>query len=421
MKPASIATGDFAAGSQKTKQRHRLARRAVFQRLERLEEGCIVIADGAEERSFGDAGSSLRATVTVKDARFYTEVAFGGPVGGGEAYFYGYWQTDSLTAVVRILARNRAVLEDMDSGSARLARPLRRLFHWLNSNTRRGSRRNILAHYDLGNEFFELWLDDRMQYSSAIFAQPDMSLDAAQELKLDRLCRKLDLKAGDHLLEIGTGWGGLAIHAASRYGCRVTTTTISDAQYDYAAERIRAAGLEDRVTLLKKDYRELTGRFDKLVSVEMLEAVGHRFHDTYFRKCGELLKPDGLMVLQSITIADQRFKAARNSVDFIQRYIFPGGCLPSLTVIADRMTKATDLRITHVEDIGLHYATTLRRWHDRMFSRLDEVFAQGYSKEFVRMWQYYLCYCEGGFLERVIGNVQLIATKPRNDRAAFIA
>lgn len=421
MKNISIASEEFLAGTPKPSRLDRLARRAVHSRLSALRDGCLTLVESGREFHFGNRDSELYATITVTDARFYSDVAFAGAIGGGEAYFRGYWHADSLTNVVRILARNRRVLEQMESGSARLTRPLQRLFHWLNTNTRRGSRRNISAHYDLGNDFFGLWLDDHMQYSSAIFERADMSLDDAQEAKLDRLCRKLALGEDDRLLEIGTGWGGLALYAAKNYGCHVTTTTISDEQHAFAARRIREAGLSDRITLLKQDYRELEGAFDKLVSVEMFEAVGHRYHATFFRKCAELLKPDGLMVLQTITIADQRYEAAKNSVDFIQRYIFPGGCLPSLTSMTESMTRNSDLRLTHVEDIGAHYAMTLKRWHDRFFDRLDEILQQGYSKEFVRMWQYYLCYCEGGFIERAIGNIQVIASRPDSRADPFIA
>jgi len=421
MKNLSIASEEFLTGTPKPSRLAAVARRAVHRRLEAVEDGCLVLIEGGNEYRFGDRSASLTATISVNDPRFYNDVAFGGPIGGGEAYFRGYWETDSLTNVVRILARNRAALETMESGTARLTRPLQRLFHWLNQNTQNGSRRNISAHYDLGNDFFELWLDKRMQYSSAIFETPDMSLDDAQEAKLDRLCRKLDLRPEDELLEIGTGWGGLALFAAKNYGCRVTTTTISREQHDYAAARIRAEGLDDRITLLKRDYRELEGQFDKIVSVEMFEAVGHEFHGTFFEKCRDLLKPDGLLVLQTITIADQRYEKARNSVDFIQRYIFPGGCLPSLTSMSQSLTEHTDLRLTHVEDIGPHYAATLKRWHDRFAARIDDIKSQGYSTQFLRLWEYYLCYCEGGFLERVIGNVQVIARRPLNRDEPFLA
>ncbi|MDX1480459.1 MAG: cyclopropane-fatty-acyl-phospholipid synthase family protein [Woeseiaceae bacterium] len=422
MKPVSIASDQHMGASAAAPTLFdKLARRAVLRALSTLRYGSLTLVDGDETHRFGNPDSDLEATITVTDRRFYADVAFGGAVGGGEAWFRSFWETDSLTEVVRILARNRPVLENMDSGAASLTRPLRRLFHWLHRNTQSGSRRNISAHYDLGNDFFELWLDGRMQYSSAIFEEPGMSLDAAQEAKLERLCRKLALTPDDHLLEIGTGWGGLAMYAAEHFGCRVTTTTISAEQFEYASRRVRDAGLADRITLLKKDYRELEGRYDKIVSVEMFEAVGHRYHGTFFSHCAGLLNPGGLMVLQTITIADQRFEAAARSVDFIQRYIFPGGCLPSLTSIASTLTRFTDLRITHVEDIGPHYATTLRHWHDRMFARIDDVVRQGYSSEFIRMWQYYLCYCEGGFLERVIGNIQIIAGRPDTRTEPFIA
>ncbi len=420
MKNVSIASDDFLTGTPKPSRLAALARGAVHRRLEAIEDGCLILREGGDEFRFGDRESPLCAAISILDPQFYSEVAFGGAIGGGEAYFRGYWQSDSITNVVRVLARNRGALENMESGSARLTRPLQRAFHWLNRNTQRGSRRNISAHYDLGNDFFELWLDERMQYSSAIFEAPDLSLDAAQEAKLERLCRKLSLTADDHLLEIGTGWGGLAIYAATHYGCRVTTTTISREQHDYAKARIQEAGLEDRITLLMQDYRDLDGHYDKIVSVEMFEAVGHRFHGTFFEKCRDLLKPDGLMALQTITIADQRYEKAKNSVDFIQRYIFPGGCLPSLTSMTQSLTENTDLRLTHVEDIGPHYATTLKRWHERFSEKIEDITRQGYSQEFIRLWEYYLCYCEGGFLERVIGNVQVIARRPLNRDEPFL-
>ena len=421
MKHLSIASEEFLAGTPKPSQLDRLARRAVLDRLSGIENGSLVIVDGGTRYQFGDPDSDLAVTVTVTDPRFYPDVAFGGAIGGGEAFIRGYWHADSVTRVVQILARNRHVLDNMEGGTALLTRPLQKLFHWFNQNTRKGSRRNISAHYDLGNDFFELWLDPTMMYSAAVFEDDAMSLEQAQVAKLDRICRKLQLEPGDRLLEIGTGWGGLAIHAAREYGCHVTTTTISSEQYDYACRRVREEGLEDRITLLKRDYRDLEGTYDKLVSIEMFEAVGHKYHATFFRKCGELLEQDGLMVLQTITIADQRYEKANRSVDFIQRYIFPGGCLPSMTSMQQTMTANTDLRLFHSEDIGPHYATTLKRWHDRLFERLDEVRKLGYSNEFLRMWQYYLCYCEGGFIERVIGNVQIVAARPGSRHAPFLA
>jgi cyclopropane-fatty-acyl-phospholipid synthase len=252
-----------------------------------------------------------------------------------------------------------------------------------------------------------------MMYSCGVFDHPRATLQQASETKLERICRKLELKPTDHVLEIGTGWGGFAIYAASQYGCRITTTTISRQQYDYARQRIHEAGLEDRITLLLEDYRNLEGRYDKLVSIEMIEAIGHRYFDTYFRKCSELLSPNGMMLLQSITISDQRYPVARKSIDFIQRYIFPGGCLPSVSALSDSIARMTNMRIFHLEDIGPHYATTLRHWRERFFANIEQIRKLGYQDHFIRMWEYYLSYCEGGFRQQSIGTVQLLLTKPR--------
>ena len=388
-----------------------VAARLVRSRLSGLEHGALTLIDGESVERYGKS-CGLGATVRVHDPRFYSEIAFGGSIGAGEAYMQGYWSVDDLTALMRILLQNRAVLDGMETGAARITAPLQRALHWTARNTRTGSRRNIAAHYDLGNEFFRLFLDPTLMYSSAVFERAGMTLEEASLAKLDRICRKLDLKPSDHVLEIGTGWGGFALHAARHYGCRVTTTTISGQQYQLARERVEAAGLADRITLLREDYRDLTGRYDKLVSIEMIEAVGHRFYDTYFRKCGELLKPDGMMLLQAITIADQRYAAARDAVDFIQRYIFPGSCIPSVTVMSESIARVTDMRVFHLEDIGPHYATTLKRWRENLFANIDGVRGLGYSDEFIRMWEFYLCYCEGGFDERVIGDVQMLMVKP---------
>jgi len=347
--------------------------------------------------------------------------AFGGSIGAGEAYMQGYWTTNDLTDLVRLLVLNREVLDGMETGLARLTVPAQKVLHWLNRNTQEGSRRNIAAHYDLGNDFFKLFLDETMMYSSAIFERPNMSLHEAQVARLAHICRKLDLKPTDHLLEIGTGWGGLALHAAKHFGCRITTTTISREQHALAVERIQATGLSDRITVLLSDYRDLTGQYDKLVSIEMIEAVGHQFFDTYFSKCGALLKPDGMMLLQAITIADQRYEQAKRSVDFIQRYIFPGSCIPSVAAMTDSIARASDLRLFHLEDIGPHYATTLRKWRENFFANIAAVRALGYPESFIRMWEFYLCYCEGGFTERVIGDVHMLLVKPENRRAPIAA
>jgi cyclopropane-fatty-acyl-phospholipid synthase len=400
-----------------------LAARAVHQRLAGLAHGQITLVDGTSHHRYGqrDALCPLSVTLQVHDPRFYSDIAFGGSIGAGEAWMQGYWSVNDLTALVRILLQNRAVLDGMETGLARLTVPLQKALHWLNRNTRDGSRRNIAAHYDLGNDFFALFLDPTMMYSSAIFAQPNMPLEAAQLARLDHICRKLDLTPRDHLLEVGTGWGGMAIYAATHYGCRVTTTTISQEQYKLASERVRAAGLEERVTVLLKDYRDLDGQYDKLVSIEMIEAVGHDFYDTYFGKCAALLKDDGLMLLQAITIADQRYEAARKSVDFIQRYIFPGSCIPSITAMSDSITRASDLKLAHLEDIGPHYATTLRLWRENFLRNAEAVRALGYPESFLRMWEFYLCYCEGGFEERALGDVHMLLAKPGNRRAPIVA
>lgn len=423
MKDLSISSARFLAGTPKPTRLDRLARRAVFARLESIEQGRLTLREGAATRVFGDrsADCQLCVEISILDPRFYSDVAFGGTIGAAEAYISGYWKAANLTRVVRLLLQNRDVMERMEQGLARLTTPLQKVFHWINQNTRKGSRRNIAAHYDIGNEFFELMLDRTMMYSAAIFEQPDMPLEQASVVKLDRICRKLDLKPGDRVIEIGTGWGGFAVHAAQHYGCHVTTTTISRAQHDYARERIAAAGLDDQVTLLLKDYRELDGTYDKLVSIEMIEAVGHKYYDGFFDICCRLLKPDGLMCLQAITIADQRYDAAQRSVDFIKRYIFPGGSLPSVTAITSSLTRSSDLRVVHCEDIGLHYARTLRHWHDRFNDSLDAVRKLGHTDQFVRLWKYYLCYCEGAFIERAIGNVQMLIARPMNRREPFIS
>jgi cyclopropane-fatty-acyl-phospholipid synthase len=400
--------------SARLRSSDRWLRRAVFQRLERLEHGCVTIMDAAGAHEFGrvSAECPLRATVTIHDPNAYRLLALRGSIGVGEGYMAGDWSCDDLPSLVRIFVLNQDALLGLEKGLTRLMMPLFRLLNLRRDNTRRGSRANVAAHYDLGNQFYRLFLDDTLMYSAAVFPTPDTDLRDASIAKNDRICRKLELKPEDHLLEIGSGWGGFALHAARHYGCRVTTTTISREQYQLARERVREAGLEDRVTVLCQDYRDLDGHYDKLVSIEMIEAVGERHLDTYFRTCAERLKPHGMMLLQAITVADQKYEQYRNEVDFIRQYIFPGGFLPSLTTIADILGRATDLRIFHLEDIGAHYATTLRCWRERFLGNLDQVQALGFPDTFIRMWEYYLCYCEGGFRERAIGTVQLLLTKP---------
>jgi cyclopropane-fatty-acyl-phospholipid synthase len=387
-----------------------LARHLVLARLDGLVSGRLELREGGERWQFGDGGKAIQ--VTVHAPTFWPALAFGGSVGAGEAFMDGLWDCDDLTALVRLLLRNRAVLDGMEQGLARLSAPLRALLHRMNRNTRAGSRRNIAAHYDLGNDFYRLWLDETLMYSSAVFEHPGMSLTEASTAKLARICRKLELKPGEHVLEIGSGWGGFALHAAGRHGCRVTTVTLSRQQCELARARVAGAGLDNLVEVRLTDYRDLEGQYDKLVSIEMVEAVGADHLDTYFRQCGRLLKPGGAMLLQAITIADQRYEAALKEVDFIQKHIFPGGFLPSVTVLTATMTRASDLRPVQLEDIGPHYAETLARWRHNFLHQLDAVRALGYPERFIRMWLFYLCYCEGGFRERDIGTVQMLLAKP---------
>jgi cyclopropane-fatty-acyl-phospholipid synthase len=389
----------------------RLARRVVMNQLAGLGRGEITVRDASGSSTLGQP-ADLQATMLVHRPRFFRQAVLGGTLSVAESYLCGDWDCDDLTSLFRILVRNRSSADRLDGGLARLASHFHRLFHWWRSNTRQGSRRNIGAHYDLGNDFFRLWLDDTMAYSSGIFPAPGASLREASVEKFDRVCRKLGLRPSDEVLEIGTGWGGFAIHAAKNYGCHVTTTTISREQFEVAQQRINEAGLASQVTLLQQDYRDLRGQFDKLVSIEMIEAVGYRFLDDYFRQCGRLLRPDGSLVLQAIVMPERGYGQYLKSVDFIQRYVFPGGCLPSLGAILASIGRATDLRFVHAEDFAPHYAETLRRWRKAFHMRLDDVRRLGYSEEFIRLWNYYLCYCEAAFEERHVGVLQIQFDKP---------
>lgn len=391
------------------------ARRAVHRLAKHLEDGEIRIVEQGQERCFAGRSNTLNlcATITVYDPRFYRRVLFGGSIGAGEAYMLGWWSCDDVATLVRILARNAQLYSGLDSGWARLATPLHKVLHWLRANTRRGSRENIAAHYDLGNEFFSLFLDRTMAYSAAIFPSQQCTLATASEAKFARICRKLDLQPGDHLLEIGTGWGGFAVYAAEHYGCRVTTTTISAEQHAEAERRVAAAGLADRVTVLMQDYRDLRGQYDKLVSIEMIEAVGWEYLPGYFEQCAALLKPEGRMVLQGITAPDQGYAQNKKAADFINRYIFPGGCLPSMVSIAEAVAEKTDFRLVHFEDVAPHYALTLLRWREAFRAQVGAVRAMGFDEAFTRMWDFYLSLCAGAFAERRIGSVQLVLAKPR--------
>ncbi|MCS4307608.1 cyclopropane-fatty-acyl-phospholipid synthase [Rheinheimera pacifica] len=395
----------------------RLCRKFALDFISQLKHGDITVVEGNQRLRFGDEHAELKTVITVVDPGFYQKMVMAGSVGGGEAYIYGWWRCDNLTALVRIFALNLATLDKLDSAITRLGRPLLKLLNWRNSNSKQQARKNIAAHYDLGNDMYRLFLDSSMMYSSAVYPDATADLAQAQQHKLQIICEKLQLKPEDHLLEIGTGWGGMAIFAAQHYGCKVTTTTISQQQYDYAKARIAALGLQQQITLLLHDYRDLTGQYDKLVSIEMIEAVGEDYLDTYFEKCASLLKPDGLMVLQAITIVDQRYSQYVREVDFIKRYVFPGGCLPSVSRMTDAISRKTDFALRHLQDIGFDYARTLKDWCDNFMHARDRVHQLGYDDNFVRLWHFYLCYCEGGFRERATSAVHLVLSKPQNRSA----
>jgi cyclopropane-fatty-acyl-phospholipid synthase len=398
----------------------RFLRRRLLDRVAGLRYGQLVLQDALGRVEFGaptDAHPGI-VHVRVLDTDFYREVAANGSVGVGEAYMDGRWCCDDLLGLVQLLVRNRDLLDGMETGWAKLGGMALRAWHALRRNTREGSRRNIAAHYDLGNDFFRLFLSPDLMYSSAMWAGSDDTLEAASTRKLERICRKLNLQPTDRVVEIGTGWGGFALHAAQHYGCHVTTTTISREQHALASERIAAASLCDRVTLLLDDYRDLDGQYDKLVSIEMVEAIGASYLDTYFGCLGRLLKPHGKALIQAITIEDHRYSQALNSVDFIKRHVFPGAFIPSINALLAAKTRASDLSLVHLEDFGESYARTLGVWRERFMGNLPQVRAQGYDERFIRLWEYYLAYCEGGFSERSIGVAHLLLAKPGAGRAA---
>ncbi|KPD22546.1 SAM-dependent methyltransferase [Idiomarina abyssalis] len=390
----------------------KLFRTIAFKLLAHLEYGQLTIKEkGTFIDTFGHADKELSAEIDVKDSSFYRRLVTGGSIGAAELYIDKHWDTPDLTAVIRVFARNLPALDKLETRLAWLTFPFNKYQHWSNRNHKGPAKKNISAHYDLGNELYTRFLDEAMQYSSALFLDAADSLEQAQCNKMKRLCDSLALKPDDHLLEIGTGWGGLAVYAAKHYGCRVTTTTISEEQFQYAKEQVEAAGLSDKIELLKRDYRDLKGQYDKLVSVEMIEAVGKEYLPTFFRTCNKLLKEDGKMSLQAITIADQRAASYARSVDFIQKHIFPGGFLPSLSQMTQLFTRYTDLVVRDVHDFGLSYAKTLRQWEERFNSHQKELEELGYDERFSRLWNYYFSYCEGGFLEQRVSVVQVTASK----------
>ena len=391
-----------------------LAKRLVFKLFNQLRHGELVIQDGDTTHRFGGGDVSIApsATVVIHEQHAYSRILTGGTMGAAEAYIDGDWSTEQLTDVTRVFSANIPILEAMKHKQNWFIKAGVKLAHAARKNSVSGSRENIAAHYDLGNEFFSLFLDPSLMYSSAVYPKGSDNLAEASQHKLKLICEDLELKPTDHLVEIGTGWGGMAIYAAENYGCNVTTTTISKEQLDYARAEVERRGLQDKVTLLFEDYRNLSGQFDKLVSIEMIEAVGHEYFDTYFGRVSSLLKPDGKAVIQAITINEQRYEDYRKSVDFIKRYIFPGGCLPSLNIISGALTRTTEMQIIDLRDIAIDYAKTLKHWHEAFMAELDAVKSLGFDEKFIRMWRFYLSYCEGGFRERIIGTYQITMAKP---------
>ena len=375
----------------------------------RIRHGSIAVVDESGEQVLGSGLPMVR--VTVHDQRAFGAVIRSGSVGLGTSYANGWWDCDDVTLLVQLLERNLAGVGRRLDRLAHALAPFSAPFRRLVATDKGRDRANIRAHYDLGNEFFELMLDETMSYSCAFFEGPAMSLAQASEAKLERICRKLSLGPGDHVVEIGSGWGSFAVHAAMRFGCQITTTTISDAQYEYTAKRVADAGLGDRITVCNQDYRDLEGTYDKLVSIEMIEAVGWRQLDTFFSTCARLLRPNGLMALQAIVIEDGSYERAKGHDDLVKRLIFPGGCLPSIEAISRSIASGTDLRIIDLEDIGHHYAETLRRWRANVDANVEEINRLGLGEAFYRLWHIYLGYCEAAFLERHVSDVQVVLAR----------
>ena len=387
----------------------------VFSKLNKISVGSLSLQDGKSRYTFGDQkNKKLHAEICVHDPKFYRFIVFGGSIGSSEAFMSGYWSSPNLTNVIRLFAVNAHLTDELESKFNFLIRPFFRVIHYLNKNSQRNSKRNISAHYDLSNKFFKLFLDETMMYSSAIFKTRNQTLKAASLNKLNIICQKLNLKPTDHVVEIGSGWGGFAIFAAENYGCKVTTTTISQQQYNYTRNLINKKKLEKKITLLFEDYRNLEGRYDKLVSIEMIEAVGHHYYHEYFKKINSLLKPDGIALIQAITIRDQRYSQALQNVDFIQKYIFPGSCIPSIEIIQKNITKETDMIISDLENINHHYSKTLNLWQKAFNKNHNKIIKLGFDERFIRMWNFYFSYCEGGFAERVINDFHILMSKPLN-------
>jgi cyclopropane-fatty-acyl-phospholipid synthase len=410
-----------SAGSSKTgvgmTRMQAAARQLILSKMNYLTHGSITLIEqftegqGTQTQVFGDVAHPLSVKVEIHHPDFYRRMLTGGSIAAGEAFMDGWWSSPNLAQVMQLMALNLSALDEISQKSSWIKQSAYKMAHWLNRNTQANSKKNIHAHYDLGNDLYELFLDKEMLYSSAIYKHKNDTLEQAQLNKMERLCQQLELSEADHVIEIGTGWGAMAIYMAQKYGCRVTTTTISKEQLAYAKQRVHELGLQDQITLLEQDYRDLEGRYDKLVSIEMIEAVGKSFLKSYVEKCNQLLKPGGIMAIQAITIADQRYHHYSNNVDFIQKYIFPGGFLPSTTSLLGSTTEHSKLVLRNLHDIGIDYADTLADWDKRFNLAIESVRELGYDERFIRMWRYYLAYCEGGFRAKSISTVQLTFDK----------
>jgi cyclopropane-fatty-acyl-phospholipid synthase len=389
---------------------------ALFKKLDLISFGFLQVHVNGMVYDFGikEMQSELHAVIHVTDTRVFKAIVFGGEPAAGNTYVKGWWSSDNLINVMRIFTLNREVLFSFKSGFASLAKRAYAITHFTNKNNQQGSKRNITAHYDIGNDLYKLFLDETMMYSSACFTSQHTTLEDASEYKLKIICEKLALNPTDHVLEIGSGWGGFAIYAAQHYGCKVTTTTISEEQYSYLRDKISSQNLANKITILKQDYRNLEGQYDKLVSIEMIESVGHEFINEYFSICSRLLKPNGAMLIQAITISDYLYDHYIQSMDFIRKYVFPGGSLPSMSSMLGSIACSSDLTLFHSETYASSYAKTLEIWYQRFMNNKEKVIELGYGNAFIRLWEYYLKYCQAGFEERVIDVQQIILKKPEN-------
>ncbi len=383
----------------------------IINKFKKINIGYVEFYDLSNKIEIGEPDDQLRTSVKIKSDEFYVFLGSGGLLGAAEAYALGYWESSDLVKLIQIMIKNKDLMNSFDSGFARLLIPINKLIHYRRRNSLKGSKKNILAHYDLSNDFYKLWLDETMTYSCGIFESKETSLKDASIEKIDRMCRKLKLNEQDTILEIGTGWGSFSIHAAKMYGCNITTTTISDAQFEYAKQKIKEEGLEDKITLLNTDYRLLKGKYDKIVSIEMIEAVGYKNVPLYFKTVSQLLNDQGLFAMQGITYNDQNFDIYKKSVDFINKYIFPGSCLIAISQISDIVKNNTDLIFTDLEDITSHYSITLEKWRNNFMSNKDEIKDLGFSDAFIKMWEFYFVYCEAGFSEKNIGDYQFLFSK----------